>query len=138
MTNAPSRLSLVSSGDDPDTVDTPEIQSLYERWQDAEKQLTALQTLEMEHIDAQPQSLSPRISSGDLSAQLAIIERIHTKLLSKIANARAENSEDLVSKLEIWKQIAISSGSEVAQPADLLVCSVLSDILSGALNSEAA
>lgn len=136
MKNAPRKLELVSSLEETPQSNSPIIGDLVKRWHEAEKQLSKLLALEEEYFEEQGSAEVAQNSPDDLLAQLEIVSRIHRNLLTKLTIAQAENSADLISKLKIWQQIVLPDGGDMsaAQPIDLLVNSVLSDMLNGTLD----
>ena len=133
MKNASKPLVLISSNLETRQDNTTAIDNLTERWRDAEKQLQTLQYLEeeyFEHLDDQGVAAN---AADHIYTQLDAMERIQKSLLHKLSNTPAENRRDVLSKLEIWKQIVMPDGNSSActQPFDLLVSSVIGDILRG-------
>ena len=131
MKNASKPLVLISSDLETRQDTMTVIDNLTERWRDAEKQLQTLQHLEEEYFENLDDKGVTSHSADHIFSQLDAIERIQSSLLQKLSNTPAENRRDVLSKLEIWKQIVMPDGnsSACAQPSDLLVSSVMGDIL---------
>ena len=138
MKTSRNKLALVSSNIEAFTRDQSDIGNIAERWRDAERQLTTLRALEEEYFD-NVENCKPDAEVGkNLLAQQTAIERLQRNLLSKLTAARSEDEIDIVTKLEIWKETVVPNDRSLAdaQPTDLLIYSVLDDILNGAFSSK--
>jgi len=122
------KLSVVRSRDETGQNNSADIAGLLYRWDEAEKLLNTLYKQENECLLEQ-ESDAPLPT--DLVVQLEAVERVQFNLLSKLVSAPAHNLHDVISKLEIWKNMVMPDGNNEAsaQPTDLLVQSVLSDLL---------
>lgn len=129
MNNTVKKLALIKSNEG--SVQVSPITGIAERWQDSEKQLAKLYALESEHFEGLAEARSAANDTSDLFSQLEAVERVQRNLLKKLIATPASNRQDVVTKLEIWKQIVAPANddSTYANPTDLLVCSVLSDFV---------
>lgn len=128
------RLSVVGSDVTETTPYSESMSSLMERWHRLDARIGKINALHDESLESASLASS---QSDDLLGVLLEAEEEQRQLLLAISMTPAENRHDVIAKLEVWRSVAMPGGGEVgaADPMDLMVNSVLTDLEDWASNS---
>lgn len=127
---APSnKLVLVGANEIEHAPQSPDFARLLDDWRSLEARL---EKLYQKHDAAIGEQSPDATLAKDLLSIQIDVERAQQDLLREVAMRPARNQHDIIAKLEIWKSLIIPDGCdpELAQPSDLIVNSVLADLLS--------
>ena len=122
------KLSLVGSENNECSLQSPDFADILEEWHALEARLQSLYKKNDEILGDSPEDQS---IAADLRKIQSDVEQELRELLRVIALKPAKNDHDIIAKLEIWKSMIIPDGCDpgLAQPADQIVNSVLSDLI---------
>ena len=122
------KLSLVGSENNECSLQSADFADTLEEWHALEARL---QSLYKKNDDLLGDSPEDQTIAADLRKIQSDVEQELRELLHVIALKPAKNVHDIIAKLEIWKSMIIPDGCDpaLAQPADQIVNSVLSDLI---------